>query len=166
MVDTSRVDAALQRSQDHLLGLQAPAGFWLGELEADTTITSEYLLLRHLLGTPDRDLERRALPYLRDRQGSDGSWNLYEAGAGDLSATIKAYFAMKVAGVGVDDPAMARAAVVPTDSGHDARDQPPEPERLEVGVPGRHGGLDPVQVGGEVDGRTYGRFSHSASSPP
>ena len=109
MLDTSRVDGALQRSQDHLLRLQAPAGFWLGELEADTTITAEYLLLRHLLGTADRDLERKAVAYLRERQGVDGSWNLYEAGAGDLSATIKAYFAMKMAGVPPTDPALARA---------------------------------------------------------
>jgi squalene-hopene/tetraprenyl-beta-curcumene cyclase len=109
MVDTSRVDGALQRSQDHLLRLQTPAGYWVGELEADSTITSEYLLLRHLLGTTDRDLERKALSYLRDRQGTDGSWNLYQVGAGDLSATIKAYFAMKMAGVSPSDPALARA---------------------------------------------------------
>jgi squalene-hopene/tetraprenyl-beta-curcumene cyclase len=109
MLETSRVDGALQRSQDHLLRLQAPAGYWLGELEADTTITSEYLLLRHLLGIPDRDLEWKGVAYLRERQGADGSWNLYEAGTGDLSATIKAYFAMKMAGVPSTDPALARA---------------------------------------------------------
>jgi squalene-hopene/tetraprenyl-beta-curcumene cyclase len=109
MVETSRVDAVVQRAQDHLLALQDPAGYWVGELEADVTITSEYLLLRHLLGTVDRDLERRAVLYLRDRQVADGSWNLYEAGAGDLSATIKAYFAMKLAGTPPADPAMARA---------------------------------------------------------
>ena len=109
MLETSRVDGALQRSQDHLLRLQAPAGYWLGELEADTTITSEYLLLRHLLGTRDRDLEWKGVAYLRERQGADGSWNLYEAGTGDLSATIKAYFAMKMAGVPPTDPALARA---------------------------------------------------------
>ena len=80
MVDTSRVDGALRRSQDHLLGLQVPAGYWLGELEADTTITSEYLLLRHLLGTPDPELERKGVAYLRERQGADGSWT--NAGSG------------------------------------------------------------------------------------
>jgi squalene-hopene/tetraprenyl-beta-curcumene cyclase len=109
MIETSRIDAAVQRARDHLLRLQDPAGFWVGELEADTTITSEYLLFRRLLGTASPELERKAVAYLRERQGADGSWNLYEAGAGDLSATIKAYFAMKVAGTRPDDPALDRA---------------------------------------------------------
>jgi squalene-hopene/tetraprenyl-beta-curcumene cyclase len=109
MVETSRVDAAVQRARDHLLRLQDPAGFWVGELEADTTITSEYLLFRRLLGTAGAELERKAVAYLRERQSADGSWNLYEGGAGDLSATIKAYFAMKVTGTPPDDPALARA---------------------------------------------------------
>ncbi len=103
------IDAAIRRSQDHLLALQAPAGFWLGELEADTTITAEYLLLRHLLGTADPALEAKAVRYLRARQGREGAWNLYEGGAGDVSASIKAYFAMKMAGVAPTDPAMRRA---------------------------------------------------------
>ena len=105
----TNVDVAIRRSQDSLLGLQDPAGFWVGELEADTTITAEYLLLRHLLGTPDPALEAKAVRYLRERQSADGSWNLYEGGTGDLSASIKAYFAMKLAGMPPADPAMARA---------------------------------------------------------
>src|SRR5262249_61649547 len=102
-----RVDGALRRAQDPLLRPQAPAGFWVGELEADSTITAEYFLLRYLLGTPDGPLERKAVQYLRERQAADGSWNLYEAGAGALSATVKAYFAMQPCGVppeGADTP--------------------------------------------------------------
>jgi squalene-hopene/tetraprenyl-beta-curcumene cyclase len=106
---SATLDATIARSRDHLLHLQAPAGFWLGELEADTTITAEYLLFRRLLGTPDPVLEAKAVRYLRERQGPDGSWNLYEAGPGDISASIKAYFAMKTAGIPPADPAMARA---------------------------------------------------------
>lgn len=103
------VDQAIQRAQHHLLALQAPDGFWVGELEADTTITSEYLLLRHLLGQGDRARQAKAVRYLLDRQLGDGSWNLFEGGAGELSATIKAYFALKLAGASPNDPALARA---------------------------------------------------------
>lgn len=110
MLRTS-VDAAILRSQDHLLDIQDPAGFWRGELEADTTITSEYLLLRQIIGMVDPTLEQKAVRYLRERQSADGCWNLYEAGAGNLSASIKAYFAMKLAGVPATDPALARARV-------------------------------------------------------
>jgi squalene-hopene/tetraprenyl-beta-curcumene cyclase len=103
------VDAAIRKSQDHLLDAQDAAGFWRGELEADTTITSEYLLLRHLVGKQDPHLEQKALRYLAERQGADGSWNLYEGGSGNLSASIKAYFAMKLCGRPASDRGLARA---------------------------------------------------------
>jgi len=102
---------AISCAQSYLFARQAPDGHWVGELEADTTITSEYLLLGHLIDRVDPDLERRAVRYLRRRQGADGGWNLFERGPSDLSATIKAYFAMKMAGVGVADPAMLAARV-------------------------------------------------------
>ena len=91
------------------LAAQAPDGHWVGELEADSTITSEYLLLCHMLDRVDRDREAKMVKYLRERQLPDGGWSLYEGGPPNISATIKAYFAMKVAGVSVDDPAMEQA---------------------------------------------------------
>jgi squalene-hopene/tetraprenyl-beta-curcumene cyclase len=103
------VNEAIARAQAHLLARQAPDGHWVGELEADTTITSEYLLLCHLLDRANPDRERRMVRYLRRCQRPDGGYSLFEGGPTNLSATIKAYFAMKMAGVGVDDPAMARA---------------------------------------------------------
>ncbi len=103
------LDSAISRAQGRLLQLQAPEGFWVGELEADSTITSEYLLLCHLLDRVNRERERKAVRYLRRTQLPDGGWNLFAGGATNLSATIKAYFAMKMAGVPVDDPDMVRA---------------------------------------------------------
>ncbi|PYN15732.1 MAG: squalene--hopene cyclase, partial [Candidatus Rokuibacteriota bacterium] len=100
---------AIARAQTHLLGLQAPDGHWVGQLEANTTITSEFLLLCHLLDHVNHDREVRAVRYLKRRQLPDGGWNLFEAGPTNLSATIKAYFAMKLAGVPLSDPAMAAA---------------------------------------------------------
>jgi squalene-hopene/tetraprenyl-beta-curcumene cyclase len=103
------LDSAIDRAQRHLLELQRPDGHWVGELEADTTITSEFLLFSRLLDRAQPAREARMVRYLRRRQLPDGGFNLYEAGPANLSATIKAYFAMKMAGVSPADPAMVRA---------------------------------------------------------
>jgi squalene-hopene/tetraprenyl-beta-curcumene cyclase len=105
----SSVDAAIERAHALLLATQEPDGHWVGELEADSTITCEYLLFGHLLERVDREREAKIVAYLRGRQLADGGWSLYEGGPANLSATIKAYFAMKVAGVSPHDAAMARA---------------------------------------------------------
>ena len=111
------LDSAIARAQARLLGLQAPDGHWIGELEPPPSITSEYLLLCHLLDRVNRDREQRAVRYLRRRQMSSGGFNLFHAGPEDLSETIKAYFAMKMAGVPTDDDAMVRARRVILDMG-------------------------------------------------
>jgi squalene-hopene/tetraprenyl-beta-curcumene cyclase len=103
------LDTAIARAQAALLARQAADGHWVGELEADTTITSEYLLLCHLLDRVDRVREAKAVRYLRRQQRPDGGYPLWAGGPTNLSATIKAYFALKLAGVPVDDPAMAKA---------------------------------------------------------
>src|SRR2546429_9348309 len=95
---------AIARAQAYLLSHQAPEGHWIGELEANTTITSEYLLLCHLIDRVDRPKEAKAVRYLRRAQLSDGGWSLFEGGPANLSATIKAYFAMRMAGGGVQHP--------------------------------------------------------------
>ena len=107
----TRLDSAIARAQTYLLERQAPDGHWVGELEADSSITSEFLLFCHLIDRLDSERERKAVAYLRQRQLPNGGWNLFEAGPADLSATIKAYFAMKMAGVSPEDPDMVRARV-------------------------------------------------------
>jgi squalene-hopene/tetraprenyl-beta-curcumene cyclase len=106
------LDAAIARAQARLLELQAPNGHWVGELEPPPSITSEYLLLCHFLDRVNRDRDRRAVAYLRGRQMPSGGFNLFHDGPEDLSETIKAYFAMKLAGVPIDDPAMVKAREV------------------------------------------------------
>jgi squalene-hopene/tetraprenyl-beta-curcumene cyclase len=103
------LDTAIGRAQAYLLSRQAADGYWVGELEADTTITSEHVLLGHLLDRVDRKKEQKAVRYLRRRQRPDGGFDLFAGGPTNLSATIKAYAAMKLAGVPTDDPAMVRA---------------------------------------------------------
>src|SRR5947207_6262395 len=108
-VAAAAVDAAIARAQAALLASQAPDGHWIGELEANSTITSEYLLFCHLTDRVDRERERKIVQYLRREQLPDGGFSIYYKGPANLSATIKAYFAMQVAGVPMDDRAMVAA---------------------------------------------------------
>ena len=107
-------DGALQASITSatraLLGLRQPDGHWVFELEADCTIPAEYVLLRHYLGEPvDAVLEAKIANYLRRVQGAHGGWPLVHEGAFDMSASVKAYFALKMIGDSIDAPHMARA---------------------------------------------------------
>ncbi len=97
------LEDAIGRAADALVRRQRPDGHWVFELEADATIPAEYILLRSYLGEPDDpELERKIGVYLRRIQGAHGGWPLYHGGAFDVSATVKAYFALKTIG---DDPA-------------------------------------------------------------
>ena len=89
---------------------QRPDGHWVFELEADATIPAEYVLLRHYLGEPvDAALEAKIAVYLRRIQGDHGGWPLFRDGDLDISATVKAYFALKMIGDSVDADHMRRA---------------------------------------------------------
>ncbi|HEY1426583.1 MAG TPA: squalene--hopene cyclase [Caulobacteraceae bacterium] len=101
--DLAALESAVANATDALLKLQRPDGHWCFELEADCTIPAEYVLFVHYLGeTPNLDLERKIGVYLRRIQGEHGGWPLYHAGVLDVSAAVKAYFALKMIG---DDPA-------------------------------------------------------------
>jgi len=104
------LEAAVQRGVEALLARQDPGGFWEHELEADATITSEYLLLRRWLGIADPAAEAKAARHLFGLQQSDGSWPIYANGPANLSATVKAYFALKLAGVPATDPRLLAAS--------------------------------------------------------
>src|ERR1700751_2069979 len=104
------LDRAISAATEGVLELQRADGHWVFELEADATIPSEYILLIHYLGEqPSVELERKIGCYLRRIRGAHGGWPLYHDGAFDLSATIKAYFALKMIGDSPDAPHMRRA---------------------------------------------------------
>src|SRR5437868_2089434 len=93
-----------------MLDLRRPDGHWVFELEADCTIPAEYVLLRHFLGEPvDAALEAKIAVYLRRVQGAHGGWPLVHDGAFDMSASVKAYFALKMIGDSPEAPHMRRA---------------------------------------------------------
>ena len=104
------VERLVGRATDALLALQKPDGHFVFELEADATIPSEFVLLKHYLGEPeDLELERKVGVYLRRIQGEHGGWPLYHGGAFDISASVKAYFCLKMIGEPLDGPVMTRA---------------------------------------------------------
>ena len=92
-----------------MLALQHVDGHWVFELEADATIPAEFILLQHYLDCVEPQLQARIARYLRAAQGADGGWPLFYGGAVDVSASVKAYFALKAAGDPVDAPHMERA---------------------------------------------------------
>ncbi len=108
------LEDALAAARDAVLADQAPDGAWCYPLEADVTIPAELVLMMHWLDEVEPGLQERLAAYVRRGQGEDGGWPLYHGGALELSATVKAYWALKLAG---DDPAAphmarARAAVL------------------------------------------------------
>jgi squalene-hopene/tetraprenyl-beta-curcumene cyclase len=103
------LDEAVERAKSALLRRQKPDGHWVFELEADATIPAEYVLLEHFLDRIDPELERRIANYLRSIQGEHGGWPLFFEGKFDLSASVKAYFALKIIGDDPEAPHMARA---------------------------------------------------------
>jgi squalene-hopene/tetraprenyl-beta-curcumene cyclase len=106
----SQLDRAIENAASALLALQKPDGHWVFELEADATIPAEYILLRQYLAEPDdRILEAKIAAYLRRIQGAHGGWPLYHDGPFDMSASVKAYFALKMIGDPVGAPHMLRA---------------------------------------------------------
>src|SRR5579872_5424585 len=98
------VERAVGAAATALMGLQRPDGHWAFELEADATIPAEFILLEHYLDEIDDARQARLAAYLRSIQGAHGGWPLFHGGAFDLSASIKAYFALKAAGDSPEAP--------------------------------------------------------------
>ncbi len=104
------LEASIASARQALWALQRSDGHFVFELEADATIPAEYVLLRHYLAEPvDAGLEQKIARYLRRIQSTDGGWPLFYAGASNISASVKAYFALKMIGDASDASHMTRA---------------------------------------------------------
>ena len=104
--DMADVDASIRRAAEHLFSLQHPDGYWAGELEADAMLEADYIFLHKLLDTGDPGRMERAHAEMWRYQNSDGSWSLYPGGPGNISLSVKCYFASKLMGVHGTDPCM------------------------------------------------------------
>src|SRR5271157_426685 len=97
------VERAIARAVSWFLSVQHRDGYWWGELEADTTLESDYVLYLHILGQRKSKKVPKLAKYIRDRQLPDGGWNIFLGGPAELNATVKAWVALRLAG----DPATA-----------------------------------------------------------
>jgi squalene-hopene/tetraprenyl-beta-curcumene cyclase len=106
---SSRVAVATDAARKFLFSQQHEEGYWCGELEADTTLESDYILLHTLLGTGDRTRFAKCANYILRHQNEDGGWGIYAGGPSNISVSVKAYFGLKLAGYKADHPALERA---------------------------------------------------------
>lgn len=106
------LEAAIQRSQNYLLTEQKPEGYWVGELIVDSTLVSDTIAYHHWNGKVDKEWQRKAVNHIFSMQLADGGWNIYYGGPAEVNATIKAYLALKLAGIPATDPRMLRARSV------------------------------------------------------
>jgi squalene-hopene/tetraprenyl-beta-curcumene cyclase len=103
------LETAILRSQEFLLGEQKSDGYWNGELIVDSTLVSDTIIYHHWNGKVDREWQRKAVNHIFSMQLPDGGWNIYYGGPSEVNATIKAYLALKLAGVSVTDRRMLKA---------------------------------------------------------
>jgi len=104
----SKLDVAIDKAQEALISLQDKDGFWVFELEADCTIPAEYIMMMHYLDDIDVELQKKLAVYLRSRQSEQGHYPLFTGGEGDISCSIKVYYALKMAGDSIDAPHMEK----------------------------------------------------------
>ena len=109
-MEEKRLSSAISKALDYLLSEQSKEGYWVFDLEADVTIPAEYILLQRFLGREiPQELKEKLRKYILRRQSSDGGWPLYEGGDSEISASVKAYFALKLLGEDISSPHMQKA---------------------------------------------------------
>ncbi|ACK71719.1 squalene/oxidosqualene cyclase [Gloeothece citriformis PCC 7424] len=104
----NQVKDAIAASQDYLMSIQYPEGYWWAELESNVTITAEVVLLHKIWGTDKTRPLHKVETYLRRQQREHGGWELFYGDGGDLSTSVEAYMALRLLGVSIDDPALIR----------------------------------------------------------
>src|SRR6202163_2485975 len=106
---SERLSDSIDRGVNYLLSLQDSEGYWLGELEADTTLESDYIFYLNVIGKTHPDRIAKLANYVRRRQLEDGGWNIYYGGPSELNATVKAYVALRLAGDAPESDHLQRA---------------------------------------------------------
>lgn len=103
------LDQSIERSRDFLLSIQNREGYWVDELEANVTISAEFIFFMHFTGRLDSVKQDKVVKYLLHQQREDGSWPLFYGGLCDINSTVESYMALKMAGLPADQEEMVRA---------------------------------------------------------
>src|SRR5262245_40473579 len=104
------LDSAIERACSSLTSSQHEDGYWIAELEADTTLESDYIAYLHVIGNFDALRVAKLAHYVRQRQLADGGWNIFFGGPSEVNATVKAYFGLRLAGDSPHSEHMLRAS--------------------------------------------------------
>ena len=108
-VKREALDQSIESSQDYLLSVQNGEGYWVDELEANVTISAEYIFFMHFTGRLDPVKQDKVVNYLLHKQREDGSWPLFYGGLCDINSTVESYMALKMAGLPADREEVVRA---------------------------------------------------------
>ncbi len=114
---TEKVGEAIRKCHAYYIEDQHKDGYWLYELESNVTITAEYLMLLHFLGLKNPTRDKKIAQHILKNQRIDGTWAIHWGGEGDLSTTVEAYFALKLAGFSADDLPLRKARAFIIESG-------------------------------------------------
>lgn len=107
--DKQTLEQAVSRAEQQIIADQHPEGYWLYELEADCTIPAEYIFFMHFMNEIKDELQQKIANYIRRNQNHEGGWSLYHGGQTDISCSVKAYYALKLAGDDINDAHMQAA---------------------------------------------------------
>lgn len=108
-VDFIKLDACISKAQEFLFSRQHKDGYWIGLLEADVTVVTDFIPLMRIFGIKDPAREEKAIKYALKRQNSDGSWSLFYGGKGNIDVTLRTYFGLKICGICTDEDYMKKA---------------------------------------------------------
>ena len=104
-----KIENIINHCKKKILNDQKKDGHWVYELEADTTIPSEYILMNHFLGIKEKNLEKKLAAYIKKEQNSDGGWPLFWNGESNISTSVKSYYALKLVGEKTSSKYMEKA---------------------------------------------------------
>ncbi len=104
------LEKTIRKTQEYLIKAQNPRGYWVGELEADASVSAGYIPVMYFMtGKVDSTKQAKVINYVKSKQNPDGSWSSYYGGPGDLNVTVQVYFALKLGGVSAEEAFMRKA---------------------------------------------------------